>query len=173
MSTPIDAAAAPVVAPVEGTAPATPAPEAAAAPPAPEKPAPRRLTRTRAEKPVEAPVEAAPVKPVAEPERGGRLLSRMKAQIERDRALVEEAKGYRAELAEYAGQALSGISKEARAYVEKVAGDNPAKLLATVRELRAAGLLSSPTSAPASTAPKAPAPPAASKSGDDDSAVLA
>lgn len=172
MTTPADTAAAPVVAPVEGTAPATPAPEAVAAPPAPEKPAPRRLTRTRAEKPVEAPVEAAPVKPVAEPERGGRLLARMRAQIERDRGLVEEAKGYRAELAEYAGQALNGISKEARAYVEKVAGDNPAKQLATLRELKAAGLLGAPASAPANSGPKA-APPAGAKDGDSDAAHLA
>lgn len=172
MSNPADTAAAPVVAPIEGTAPATPAPEAAAAPPAPEKPAPRRLTRQRAEKPVEAPVEAAPVKPVAEPERGGRLLARMRAQIERDRGLVEEAKGYRAELAEYAGQALSGISKEARAYVEKVAGDNPAKQLATLRELKAAGLLGAPASAPANSGPKA-APPQGAKDGDSDAAHLA
>jgi hypothetical protein len=173
VSTPLDPTAPPIVAPVEGTVPATPAPEAAAAPLAPEKPAPRRLTRQRAEKPVEAPVEAAPVKPVAEPERGGRLLSRMKAQIERDRALVEEAKGYRAELAEYAGQALNGISKEARAYVEKVAGDNPAKQLATLRELKAAGLLGAPAaSAPANSGPKA-APPAGAKDGDGDAAVLA
>lgn len=172
MTTPADTAAAPVAAPVEGTAPAMPAPEAAAAPPAPEKPAPRRLTRTRAEKPVEAPVEAAPAKPVAEPERGGRLLARMRAQIERDRGLVEEAKGYRAELAEYAGQALSGISKEARAYVEKVAGDNPAKQLATLRELKAAGLLGAPASAPANSGPKA-APPAGAKDGDSDAAHLA
>jgi hypothetical protein len=154
----------------EAVAPAAPAPEAAAAPAAPEKPAPRRLTRTRAEKPVEAPVEAAPVK-AEQPERGARLLSRMRAQIERDRGLVEEAKGYRAELAEYAASALGGISKEARSYVEKVAGDNPAKQLATLRELKAAGLLGAP-SAPANSAPKA-APPQGAQNGDSDAAILA
>lgn len=144
--------------------------------PAPSKPEPRRLTRKPAA-PAPAVAASAPkVEPVPspeQPEKGARLLSRLRSQIERDRALVEEAKGYRAELSEYAKGALEGLTKEQRAYVEKHAGDNPAKLLATVRELRAAGLLSSPTSAPASTAPKAPAPPAASKPGDDDSAVLA
>jgi hypothetical protein len=120
---------------------------------------------------VEAPVEAAPVK-AEQPERGARLLSRMRAQIERDRGLVEEAKGYRAELAEYASQALGGISKEARSYVEKMAGDNPAKQLATLRELKAAGLLGAPASAPANSAPKAPAPQGA-QNGDSDAAVLA
>jgi hypothetical protein len=174
VSNPADNLAAAVVAASapagEAVAPAAPAPEAAAAPAAPEKPAPRRLTRARAEKPVEAPVEAAPVK-AEQPERGARLLSRMRAQIERDRGLVEEAKGYRAELAEYASQALGGISKEARAYVEKMAGDNPAKQLATLRELKAAGLLGAP-SAPANSAPKAPAPQGA-QNGDSDAAVLA
>lgn len=144
--------------------------------PAPSKPEPRKLTRKPAA-PAPAVAASAPkVEPApapAEPEKGSRLLARMRAQIERDRALVEEAKGYKSELSEYAKNALEGLTKEQRAYIEKHAGDNPAKLLATVRELRAAGLLSSPTSAPASTAPKAPAPPAASKSGDDDSAVLA
>ncbi|MEI7443338.1 MAG: hypothetical protein WCK28_00470 [Burkholderiales bacterium] len=119
---------------------------------------------------MEAPVEAEPVK-AEQPERGARLLSRMRAQIERDRGLVEEAKGYRAELAEYASQALGGISKEARSYVEKVAGDNPAKQLATLRELKAAGLLGAP-SAPANSAPKA-APPQGAQNGDSDAAVLA
>ena len=143
--------------------------------PAPSKPEPRKLSRKPAA-PAPA-VAASPSKPEPaaspEPEKGARLLSRLRSQIERDRALVDEAKGYKAELAEYAKGALDGLTKEQRAYVERQAGDNPAKLLATVRELRAAGLLSSPTSAPASTAPKAPAPPAASKSGDDDASVLA
>jgi hypothetical protein len=119
---------------------------------------------------VEAPVEAGPVK-AEQPERGARLLSRMRAQIERDRGLVEEARGYRAELAEYAASALGGISKEARSYVEKVAGDNPAKQLATLRELKSAGLLGAP-SAPANSAPKA-APPQGAQNGDSDAAVLA
>ena len=108
-----------------------------------------------------------------EPDRGSRIISRLKAEIERDRGLVDEAKSYRAELAEYAGQALNGIAKEARAYVEKVAGDNPAKQLATLRELKAAGLLGAPAaSAPANSGPKA-APPAGAKDGDGDAAVLA
>ena len=175
MSNPADNLAAAVVAASapagEAVAPAAPAPEAVATPAAPEKPAPRRLTRARADRPVEVPVEAAPVK-AEQPERGARLLSRMRAQIERDRGLVEEAKGYRAELAEYAASALGGISKEARAYVEKVAGDNPAKQLATLRELKAAGLLGAPASAPANSAPKAPAPQGA-QNGDSDAAVLA
>lgn len=174
MSTPVDPNA-PVAAPAaDATAPAvTPAPEAAAAPVAPEKPAPRKLTRTRAEKPVEAPVVAA-AKPVLPEERGARAISRLKSEIERNRASVEEAKAYRAELAEYAGQALGGISKEARSYVEKIAGDNPAKQLAALRELRAAGLLGSTANAaaPANSAPRAPAP-ADAKSGDADGAVLA
>ena len=170
MTTPLDPTAPPVVAPVEGTAPATPAPEAVAAPPAPEKPAPRRLTRS--------PAEAASVasqKPASkgmEPDRGSRIISRLKAEIERDRGLVDEAKSYRAELAEYAGQALNGIAKEARAYVEKVAGDNPAKQLATMRELKAAGLLGAPASAPANSGPKA-APPQGAQPGDSDAAHLA
>lgn len=171
MSSPTDSPAPPVVAPVEASSTEA-APEAVAAPATPAKPAPRKLTRTRAEKPVEAPVEAAPVKPAAEPERGSRLLARMRAQIERDRVTVEEAKGYRAELAEYASSALGNISKEARAYVEKIAGDNPAKQLATLRDLKAAGLLGQPSTAPANSGPKAPAQPGA-QPGDSDAAALA
>ena len=60
-----------------------------------------------------------------------------------------------------------------RSYVEKLAGDNPAKQLAALRELRAAGLLgSTAATAPANSAPRAPATPDA-KSGDADGAVLA
>ena len=163
MSTPIDSSAPPVVAPVEGTAPAA-APEAVAAPPAAEKPAPRRLTRQRA--------EAAPVAPEKVTERGSRVIARLKAELERNRSSVEEAHSYRAELAEYAKSALDGLTKEARAYVSKIAGDNPAKQLATVRELKAAGLLSQPSAAPANSGPKA-APPAGAKDGDSDAAALA
>ena len=169
MSTPIDSSAPPVAAPVEGTAPAA-APEAVAAPVAPEKPAPRRLTRQRAEAAPVAPVEAAPKG--VEPERGSRVISRLKAEIERGRASVEEAKAYRDELAEYAKSALDGLPKEARAYIAKVAGDNPAKQLATVRELKAAGLLSQPSAQPANSGPKA-APPQGAKDGDSDAAALA
>lgn len=168
MSTPIDAAA-PVAAPVEASATEA-APEAVAAPVAPEKPAPRRLTRQRAEAAPAAPVEAAPKG--VEPERGSRVISRLKAEIERGRASVEEAKAYRDELAEYAKSALDGLPKEARAYIAKVAGDNPAKQLATVRELKAAGLLAQPSAAPANSGPKA-APPAGAKDGDSDAAALA
>ena len=168
MSTPIDAAA-PVVAPVEASAPEA-APEAVAAPPAAEKPAPRRLTRQRAEAAPASPVDVAPKG--VEPERGSRVISRLKAEIERGRASVEEAKAYRDELAEYAKSALDGLPKEARAYIAKVAGDNPAKQLATLRELKAAGLLGAPASAPANSGPKA-APPAGAKDGDSDAAHLA
>ena len=163
MSTPIDSSAPPVAAPVEGTAPAA-APEAVAAPVAPEKPAPRRLTRQRA--------EAAPVAPEKVTERGSRVIARLKAELERNRSSVEEAHLYRAELAEYAKGALDGLTKEARAYVSKIAGDNPAKQLATVRELKAAGLLSQPSAAPANSGPKA-APPQGAKDGDSDAAALA
>lgn len=163
MSTPIDSPAPPVAAPVEGTAPAA-APEAVAAPPAAEKPAPRRLTRQRA--------EAAPVAPEKVTERGSRVIARLKAELERNRSSVEEAHSYRAELAEYAKSALDGLPKEARAYIAKVAGDNPAKQLATVRELKAAGLLLQPSAQPANSGPKA-APPAGAKDGDSDAAALA
>ena len=158
-----------VAAPVEATAPDA-APEVAAAPVSPEKPSPRRLTRTRAEKPVEAPVEA-PSKGV-EPERGSRVISRLKAEIERGRASVEEAKAYREELGQYAKDALVALPKEARAYVEKIAGDNPAKQLATVRELKAAGLLAQPSAQPANSGPKA-ATPVGAQPGDSDAAALA
>lgn len=107
-----------------------------------------------------------------EPERGSRVISRLKAEIERGRASVEEAKAYRDELAEYAKSALDGLPKEARAYIAKVAGDNPAKQLATVRELKAAGLLSQPSAQPANSGPKA-APPQGAKDGDSDAAALA
>ena len=169
MSTPIDSSAPTVAAPVEASAPAA-TPEAVAAPPAPEKPAPRRLTRSRAEAAPASPVDAAPK--AVEPERGSRVISRLKAEIERGRASVEEAKAYRDELAEYAKSALDGLPKEARAYIAKVAGDNPAKQLATVRELKAAGLLSQPSAAPANSGPKA-APPVGAKDGDSDAAALA
>lgn len=163
------AAAAPVSEPAQ-----TPA-EAA---PAPARPEPRRITRQAAPAPaapVAAPAQATEPKPSEQPERGSRLLARMRAQIERDRAAVEEAKAYRAELAEYAKGALDGLTKEQRGYVEKLAGDNPAKLLATVRELRAAGLLPAQgaSAAPANTAPRAPTAPAGSSAGDTDSAHLA
>lgn len=169
MSTPIDSSAPPVAAPVEGTAPAA-APEAVAAPVAPEKPAPRRLTRQRAETAPASPVDVAPKG--VEPERGSRVISRLKAEIERGRASVEEAKAYREELGQYAKDALAALPKEARAYVEKIAGDNPAKQLATVRELKAAGLLAQPSAQPANSGPKA-APPAGAKDGDSDAAALA
>ena len=166
MSNPTDSPAAPVAEPVEGSAPVA-APEAVAAPAAPEKAAPRKLVRSRAEA---APV--APEKAAAEPERGSRVISRLKAEIERGRSEVEEAKAYRAELAEYAKSALDGLTKEARAYVAKVAGENPAKQLATVRELKAAGLLGQVNAAPANSGPKATAP-AGAQPGDSDSAALA
>lgn len=162
MSTPIDSSAPPVAAPVEASAP-TATPEAVAAPPAAEKPAPRRLTRSRAEAAPEAPQKV---------ERGARVIARLKAELERGRTTVEEAQAYRSELAEYAKSALGGISKEARAYVEKIAGDNPAKQLATLRELKAAGLLSQPSAQPANSGPKA-APPQGAKDGDSDAAALA
>lgn len=138
--------------------------------PVPAKPEPRRVSRKPAAV-AAAPVSAPPALDADKPEKGARLLSRLRTQIERDRAAVEEAKGYKAELAEYAKSALEGLTKEQRAFVEKQAGDNPAKLLATVRELRAAGLLVAPTSAPANTSPKAPQAAPSSKPGDDD-AVL-
>lgn len=156
--------------------PTTPAPVAAAAAttaeaaPVPAKPEPRRIPRKPAAAAAAAPVSAPPAIDADKPEKGARLLSRMRAQLERDRAAVEEAKGYKAELAEYAKGALEGLTKEQRTYVEKQAGDNPARLLATVRELRAAGLLVAPASAPANTAPKAQA--AASTKPGDDEAVL-
>jgi hypothetical protein len=139
---------------------------------APAKPEPRRVTRKPAP---EAASVAAPVEPVKgnAPEKGSRVLARLRSQIESQAAAVEEAKLYKSELTEYAKGSLEGLSKEQRAYVEKMAGDNPAKLLATVRELRAAGLLPAPGSAaPANTTPKAPAAPAGSKPGDNDDAVL-
>lgn len=163
MSTPTDSPAPPVAAPVEGSAPAA-APEAVAAPPAAEKPAPRRLTRSRAE---EAPAASEKLT-----ERGSRVIARLKAELERNRSSVEEAHSYRSELAEYAKSALDGLPKEARAYVSKIAGDNPAKQLATVRELKAAGLLAQPSAQPANSGPKA-APPAGAKDGDSDAVALA
>lgn len=153
-----------LAAPVAATAATTAEPA-----PAPAKPEPRRIPRKPAAT-AAAPVSAPPAIDADKPEKGARLLSRMRAQLERDRAAVEEAKGYKAELAEYAKGALDGLTKEQRAYVEKHAGDNPAKLLSTVRELRAAGLLVAPASAPANTAPKAQAAPS-TKPGDDE-AVL-
>ena len=163
MSTPTDSPAPPVAAPVEGTASAA-APEAVAAPPAAEKPAPRRLTRSRAEE--------APAAPEKVTERGSRVIARLKAELERNRSSVEEAHSYRSELAEYAKSALDGLPKEARAYIARVAGDNPAKQLATVRELKAAGLLAQPSAQPANSGPKA-APPAGAKDGDSDAVALA
>jgi hypothetical protein len=136
------------------------------------KPAPRKFVRATAPSaPVEAPSASAKSTPA--PEKGSRILARLRSQIDADRALVEEAKGYREELSQYAKSALDNIPKEARAYVEKIAGDNHAKLLATLRDLKAAGLLGQTSpSAPANTAPKASAPSGA-KPGDDDSSVLA
>lgn len=163
MSTPTDSPAPPVAAPVEGTALAA-APEAVAAPPAAEKPAPRRLTRSRAEE--------APAAPEKVTERGSRVIARLKAELERNRSSVEEAHSYRSELAEYAKSALDGLPKEARAYIARVAGDNPAKQLATVRELKAAGLLAQSSAQPANSGPKA-APPAGAKDGDSDAVALA
>lgn len=170
MSSPTDSPAAPVAEPVKGSAPVA-TPEAVAAPVAPEKAAPRKLVRSRAEAAPVAPEKAA-AKVAAEPERGSRVISRLKAEIERGRSEVEEAKAYRAELAEYAKSALDGLTKEARAYVAKIAGENPAKQLATVRELKAAGLLGQPSTAPANSGPKATAP-AGAQPGDSDSAALA
>ena len=169
-SKPAAAPAVAVSAPADASAAPVAAPEAAAAPPAPEKPAPRKFVRSTAPS---APVEAhsASAKSTPAPEKGSRILARLRSQIEAQSAEVSEAKAYRAELAEYAKGALGGISKEARSYVEKVAGDNPAKQLATLRELKAAGLLGAP-SAPANTAPKATSPSGA-KPGDDDASILA
>ena len=156
----------------------SPAPASAPA----EKPTPRKFARaSRAETVAAAPAPApTPVSSKTEktskvevPEKGSRILARLRSQIEADRASVEEAKSYREELSQYARGALEGLPKEARAYIEKIAGENPAKQLATLRELRAAGLLSAPApAAPANTAPRAPAP-ANAKPGDDDASVLA
>lgn len=144
-----------------------------------EKPTPRKFAR--ASRPAE-PVAAAPASvssktektsKVEAPEKGSRILARLRSQIEADRAAVEEAQSYRDELLQYARGALEGLPKEARGYIEKIAGENPAKQLATLRELRAAGLLAAPApAAPANTAPRAPAP-ANVKPGDDDASVLA
>lgn len=144
-----------------------------------EKPTPRKFAR--ASRPAET-VAAAPASvssktektsKVEAPEKGSRILARLRSQIEADRAAVEEAKSYREELSQYARGALEGLPKEARSYIEKIAGENPAKQLATLRELRSAGLLAAPApAAPANTAPRAPAP-ANAKPGDDDASVLA
>ena len=152
-----------------------PAPASATA----EKPTPRKFAR--ASRPAET-VAAAPASvssktektsKVEAPEKGSRILARLRSQIEADRAAVEEAKSYREELSQYARGALADLPKEARGYIEKIAGENPAKQLATLRELRAAGLLAAPApAAPANTAPRAPAP-ANAKPGDDDASVLA
>lgn len=173
-----------VATPGTGTT-AAPAPvlatESAPAPvPVPaEKPTPRKFAR--ASRPAET-VAAAPASvssktektsKVEAPEKGSRILARLRSQIEADRAAVEEAKSYREELSQYARGALEGLPKEARSYIEKIAGENPARQLATLRELRAAGLLAAPApAAPANTAPRAPAP-ANVKPGDDDASVLA
>lgn len=144
-----------------------------------EKPTPRRFARaSRSAETVAAapaPVNSKPEKTskIEAPEKGSRILARLRSQIEADRAAVEEAKSYREELSQYARGALEGLPKEARGYIEKIAGENPAKQLATLRELRAAGLLAAPApAAPANTAPRAPAP-ANAKPGDDDASVLA
>lgn len=152
----------------------SPAPASAPA----EKPTPRKFARaSRAETVAAAPAAVSSktekTSKVEVPEKGSRILARLRSQIEADRASVEEAKSYREELSQYARGALEGLPKEARAYIEKIAGENPAKQLATLRELRAAGLLSAPApAAPANTAPRAPAP-ANAKPGDDDASVLA
>lgn len=144
-----------------------------------EKPTPRKFAR--ASRPAETVAAASAAvssktektSKVEAPEKGSRILARLRSQIEADRAAVEEAKSYREELSQYARGALEGLPKEARSYIEKIAGENPAKQLATLRELRAAGLLAAPApAAPANTAPRAPAP-ANVKPGDDDASVLA
>ena len=136
------------------------------------KAAPRKFVRA-SQKPVAQPSEVHGVKAKPEaPEKGSRILARLRSQIEAQSAEVSEAKAYRAELAEYAKGALEGVSKEVRAYVAKLAGDNPAKQLAALRELKAAGLLGAPVAAPANTAPKATSPSGA-KPGDDDASILA
>jgi hypothetical protein len=170
-SKPAAAPAVAVSAPADASAAPVAAPEAAAAPPAPEKPSPRKFVRATAPSaPVEAPSASAKSTPA--PEKGSRILARLRSQIEAQSAEVSEAKAYRAELAEYAKGALEGVSKEVRAYVAKLAGDNPAKQLAALRELKAAGLLGAPVAAPANTAPKA-ASPSGAKPGDDDASILA
>jgi hypothetical protein len=168
-SKPAAAPAVAVSAPADASAAPVAAPEVAAAPPAPEKPAPRKFVRSTAPS---APVEAPSAKSTPAPEKGSRILARLRSQIEAQSAEVSEAKAYRAELAEYAKGALEGVSKEVRAYVAKLAGDNPAKQLAAIRELKAAGLLGAPVAAPANTAPKA-ASPSGAKPGDDDASILA
>lgn len=145
-----------------------------------EKPTPRKFARaSRPAEPVSTAVPASvsskteKTSKVEAPEKGSRILARLRSQIEADRAAVEEAKSYREELSQYARGALEGLPKEARSYIEKIAGENPAKQLATLRELRSAGLLAAPApAAPANTAPRAPAP-ANVKPGDDDASVLA
>jgi len=121
-------APAPVAAPVE----AAPAPAAAAPAPAPAKP--RALNPWAKRSPAAAPVAVAPADPA---------VAALSTQVESLRGLV----------ARQADEALNGAPESVRAYVAKVAGDDPAKRLDTLHALRAAGLVPTTVPAGATTAP--------------------
>jgi len=127
-----DAVETPAPAPVAAPAEAAPAPAAAAPAPAPAKP--RALNPWAKRSPAAAPVAVAPADPA---------VAALSTQVESLRGLV----------ARQADEALNGAPESVRAYVAKVAGDDPAKRLDTLHALRAAGLVPTTVPAGATTAP--------------------
>jgi len=127
-----DAVETPAPAPVAAPAEAAPAPAAAAPAPVPAKP--RALNPWAKRAPAAAPVAVAPADPA---------VAALSTQVESLRGLV----------ARQADEALSGAPESVRAYVAKIAGDDPAKRLDTLHALRAAGLVPTTVPAGATTAP--------------------
>ena len=126
-----DAVETPAPAPVAAPAEAAPAPAAAAPAPAPAKP---RALNPWAKRAPAAPAAVAPADPA---------VAALSTQVESLRGLV----------ARQADEALSGAPESVRAYVAKLAGDDPAKRLDTLHALRAAGLVPTTVPAGATTAP--------------------
>lgn len=129
-----DAVETPAPAPVAAPAEAAPAPAAAAPAPAPAPAKPRALNPWAKRAPAAAPVAVTPADPA---------VAALSTQVESLRGLV----------ARQADEALNSAPESVRAYVAKVAGDDPAKRLDALHALRAAGLVPTTVPAGATTAP--------------------
>ncbi len=78
---------------------------------------------------------------------------RLTARVAELEAQAAKASGYAAVIANRAVAELGALNDKARAYVTAAAGDDPAKQLATIDQMRASGLLETPAPVVASAAP--------------------
>lgn len=84
-------------------------------------------------------------------------MEKLREQNEKLRKELEVSKDYKEAVAVSAQKELSKLSEQQKAYVESVAGEDPAKVIKTIESLKASGLLKvEPVTPPVVQAPPAP-----------------